>query len=81
MMVETSIFKVATDPQNASDPRSANHHWFPFLRYQEQCEAEGKEATVNGWLRSTGKLQHQLEYEELKAQAASSKQEEKTADE
>ncbi len=62
---------MTTDPQNASDPRSANHHWYPFLRYQEKCEAEGKEATINGWLHSKGQLQHQIEYEEAKAKAKS----------
>ncbi len=60
---------VTTDPQNASDPRTANHHWYPFLRYQEKCVAEGKEATIDGWLRSKGELQHQIAYEEAKAQA------------
>tara|TARA_Y100001968_G_scaffold50564_1_gene41222 strand:+ start:3521 stop:3739 length:219 start_codon:yes stop_codon:yes gene_type:complete len=67
---------MTVDPQNASDPRNANHHWFPFLRYQEQCKAEGKEATINGWLHSKGKLNHQLEYEAAKAEAASKKKEE-----
>ena len=61
---------MSSDPQNASDPRNANHHWFPFLRYQEQCAAEGKEATINGWLRSKGKLEHQLAYEAAKSKAA-----------
>ena len=65
---------MTNDPQNASDPRNANHHWFPFLRYQEQCQSEGKEATVNEWLRSQGKLKHQLEYEAAKAQAAIKKE-------
>tara|TARA_Y100001968_G_scaffold333927_1_gene401222 strand:- start:13004 stop:13252 length:249 start_codon:yes stop_codon:yes gene_type:complete len=64
------FIKVAIDPQNASDPRTANHHWYPFLRYQEECTAEGKEATVNGWLRSQGKLNHQIAYEEAKVKAA-----------
>ena len=61
---------MTNDPQNASDPRDANHHWFPFLRYQEKCKEEGKEATITDWLRSNGKLEHQIEYEEAKAQAA-----------
>ena len=61
---------MANDPQNASDPRTANHHWYPFLRYQEECLASGKEATVDGWLRSKGELKHQIAYEEAKAAAA-----------
>jgi len=61
---------LANNPQNASDPQTANHHWYPFLRYQEQCTTEGKEATVDGWLRSKGKLKHQDEYEAAKAAAA-----------
>tara|TARA_Y100001968_G_C19429304_1_gene756103 strand:- start:2080 stop:2298 length:219 start_codon:yes stop_codon:yes gene_type:complete len=69
---------MTNDPQNASDPRNANHHWFPFLRYQEQCLAEGKEATVNDWLRSNGKLNHQLEYEAAKEAAENKKKEEPT---
>ncbi len=71
---------MTTDPQNASDPRNANHHWFPFLRYQEQCEIEGKEATINEWLRSNGKLNHQLEYEAAKAEALTKKAEDVKAD-
>ena len=68
---------MAMDPQNASDPRTANHHWFPFLRYQEQCVSEGKEATINGWLHSKGKLNHQNIYEEAKSKAlADAKKEE-----
>ena len=67
---------MTNDPQNASDPRNANHHWFPFLRYQEQCEAEGKEATITEWLRSNGKLNHQLEYEAAKEAAEKKKVEE-----
>ena len=62
---------MAIDPQNASDPKTANHHWYPFLRYQEECKTSGKEATVDGWLRSQGKLKHQIAYEEAKVKAAS----------
>ncbi len=61
---------MTVDPLNASDPRNANHHWFPFLRYQEQCAAEGRDATINGWLRSKGQLSHQDAYEAAKAKAA-----------
>ena len=70
MIIKEILTNVANDPQNASDPRTATHHWFPFLRYQEQCVAEGKEATVDGWLRSKGELAHQIAYEEAKAAAA-----------
>tara|TARA_B100000700_G_C14347164_1_gene535466 strand:- start:125 stop:394 length:270 start_codon:yes stop_codon:yes gene_type:complete len=71
IILRRKINPVATDPQNASDPRSANHHWFPFLRYQEECASQGKEATVDGWLRSQGKLKHQIAYEKAKAEAQS----------
>ena len=67
---------MTNDPQNASDPKTANHHWFPFLRYQEQCKEEGKEATITNWLRSNGKLEHQLEYEAAKQNALNKKNEE-----
>ena len=70
---------MANDPQNASDPRNANHHWFPFLRYQQQCLEQGKEATVDGWLRENGKLKHQEAYEAAKAAAAANKTKTSTA--
>tara|TARA_Y100001968_G_C19106818_1_gene595289 strand:+ start:219 stop:476 length:258 start_codon:yes stop_codon:yes gene_type:complete len=73
--------KMATDPQNASDPRNADHHWFPFLRYQEQCEAAGKEATINEWLHSKGKLNHQIEYEKAKAEALNNQAQSKKTEE
>ena len=31
------------DTLNASNPETANHHWFPFLRFKKECEAAGKE--------------------------------------
>ena len=74
------ITKVAIDPQNASDPRTANHHWYPFLRYQEECAAQGREATVNGWLRSKGELSHQIAYEQAKVQAAQKPEPEKKSE-
>ena len=61
---------------NTSNPETANHHWFPFLRYQQQCIQEGKEASITEWLRSTGKLEHQFEYEAAKAKAATKNAEE-----
>tara|TARA_Y100001968_G_C19310422_1_gene693870 strand:- start:112 stop:366 length:255 start_codon:yes stop_codon:yes gene_type:complete len=58
------------DPLNASDPKTASHHWYPFLRYQEECSSNGKEATVEGWLRSSGRLNARIEFEEAKSKAA-----------
>ena len=54
----------------SQDPRTANHHWYPFLRYQQECEASGKEATLDGWMRSTGKLKDKIDFEQRKAAAA-----------
>ena len=45
-----------TDPLNSSDPKNANHHWYPFLRYLRECEKEGKVSSVNDWLISQGKV-------------------------
>ena len=58
------------DNLNASDPEKANHHWFPFLRYKRQCEAAGKEVSVNEWMRATGKLDAKIAHEESVALAA-----------
>ena len=58
------------DNLNASDPEKANHHWFPFLRYKRQCEAAGKEVSVNEWMRATGKLDAKIAHEESVAIAA-----------
>ena len=44
------------DPQNASDPTTANHHWYPFLRYVHQCSEAGKEVSVNDWLITQGRV-------------------------
>ena len=49
---------------NASDLETANHHWFPFLRYKRECEAAGKEVSVNEWMRLTGKLNAKIAHEE-----------------
>ena len=49
---------------NSSNPKTANHHWFPFLRYKEECEAAGKEVSVNEWMRATGKLDAKIAHEE-----------------
>ena len=72
---------MSTDNFNSSDPNTANHHWFPFLRYQEQCKNDGKEPTINEWLKLKGKLKHQDEYEIAKAEAIIKVAEEKKAKE
>ena len=41
---------------NSSNPETAEHHWFPFLRYKKKCDAAGKEVSVNEWMRTTGQL-------------------------
>ena len=55
---------------NASDPETANHHWFPFLRYKKECEGTGKEVSVNEWMRETGQLDEKIAHEESVALAA-----------
>tara|TARA_Y100001968_G_scaffold329863_1_gene380223 strand:- start:1314 stop:1601 length:288 start_codon:yes stop_codon:yes gene_type:complete len=54
----------------SSDPETADHHWFPFLRYKKECEALGKEVSVNEWMRATGKLEMKIAHEESVALAA-----------
>tara|TARA_B100000579_G_C22632982_1_gene757568 strand:+ start:159 stop:425 length:267 start_codon:yes stop_codon:yes gene_type:complete len=61
---------MAEDSLNASNPETANHHWFPFLRYKKECEAAGKEVSVNEWMRATGKLDAKIAHEESVAIAA-----------
>ncbi|WP_269617415.1 hypothetical protein [Prochlorococcus marinus] len=58
------------DNLTASNPKTANHHWFPFLRYKRECEASGKEVSVNDWLRATGQLDEKIAHEESVALAA-----------
>ena len=58
------------DNFNASNPETANHHWFPFLRYKKECEATGKEVSVNEWMRAAGKLDAKIAHEEAVALAA-----------
>tara|TARA_B100000965_G_scaffold404871_1_gene436937 strand:+ start:2418 stop:2711 length:294 start_codon:yes stop_codon:yes gene_type:complete len=58
------------DNFNASNPETANHHWFPFLRYKKECEEAGKEVSVNEWMRATGKLDAKIAHEESVALAA-----------
>ena len=55
---------------NTSNPETAKHHWFPFLRYKKECEAAGKEASVNEWMRATGQLDEKIAHEESVALAA-----------
>ena len=55
---------------NASNPETSNHHWFPFLRYKRDCEAAGKEVSVNDWMRQAGKLDAKIAHEESVALAA-----------
>jgi len=54
---------------NLTDSKNATHHWYPFLKYQEECEAAGKEASVNDWMRASGQLQNRIEFEEAKKAA------------
>ena len=61
---------MSQDNLNANDPETANHHWFPFLRYKKECEAAGKEISVNEWMRATGKLNAKIAHEESVALAA-----------
>ena len=55
---------MSEDSLNASNPETANHHWFPFLRYKKECEAAGKEVSVNEWMRLTGQLDAKIAHEE-----------------
>ena len=58
------------DSFDTSNPETANHHWFPFLRYKKECEAAGKDVSVNEWMRATGKLDAKIAHEESVALAA-----------
>ena len=58
------------DNFNTSNPETSNHHWFPFLRYKRDCEAAGKEVSVNDWMREAGKLDAKIAHEESVALAA-----------
>ena len=57
------------DSFGTSNPETANHHWFPFLRYKKECEAAGKEVSVNEWMRATGQLDAKIAHEESLALA------------
>ena len=58
------------DSENSSNPETANHHRFPFLRFKKECEAAGKEVSVNKWMRETGQLDEKIAHEESVALAA-----------
>tara|TARA_Y100001968_G_scaffold296555_1_gene304837 strand:- start:1351 stop:1656 length:306 start_codon:yes stop_codon:yes gene_type:complete len=60
---------MSEDSLNSSNPKTANHHWFPFLRYKKECEAAGKDISVNEWMRATGKLDAKIAHEESLALA------------
>ena len=61
---------MSEDSSTSSNPQTANHHWFPFLRYKKACEEAGKEISVNEWMRETGKLDAKIAHEESVALAA-----------
>ena len=64
---------------NSSNPETAEHHWFPFLRYKKECDAARKEVSFNEWMRATGQLDAKIAHEESVA-LASKIAEEKDAD-
>ena len=71
MIEVTNDLKLVTiDPLKASDPSTANHHWYPFQRYQEECKEVGKEASINDWMRKSGQLKDLVEFEEAKEAAS-----------
>ena len=61
---------MSEDSLNSSNPETANHHWFPFLRFKKECEEAGKEVSVNEWMRATGQLEEKIAHEESVALAA-----------
>ena len=58
------------DNASARDPETANHHWFPFLRFKRECEAAGKEVSLNKWMGETGQLDEKIAHEESVALAS-----------
>ena len=68
---------MADDNLNASNPETANHLWFPFLRYKKECEFAGKEVSINEWMRGAGKLDAKIAHEESVALAQKIAAEEK----
>tara|TARA_B100000965_G_scaffold284924_1_gene242841 strand:+ start:406 stop:723 length:318 start_codon:yes stop_codon:yes gene_type:complete len=68
------------DNFDTSNPETAKHHWFPFLRYKKECEAAGKEVSVNEWMRASGQLDAKIAHEEsvvLAAKVAAEKEADK----
>ena len=61
---------MSQDSMNSNNPETAEHHWFPFLRYKKECEASGKDLSVNEWMRGTGQLDAKIAHEESVALAA-----------
>ena len=61
---------MSEDSLNSSNPETENHHCFPFLRFKKECEAAGKEVSVNEWMRATGRLDEKIAHEESVALAA-----------
>ena len=61
---------MSEDSFNTSNTETATHHWFPFLRFKKECEAAGKEVSVNEWMRATGQLDEKIAHEESVALAA-----------
>ena len=61
---------MSEDSLNTSNPETASHHWFPFLRFKKECEAAGKAVSVNEWMRATGQLDEKIAHEESVALAA-----------
>ena len=55
---------MAENNLNTRNPETANHHWFPFLRYKEKCDSLQKEISVNEWMREAGKLDAKIDHEE-----------------
>ena len=55
---------------NTSNPDTAEHLWFPFLRYKKECEAMGRDVSVNEWMRKSGRLEAKIAHEESVALAA-----------
>ena len=43
--------------------------WFPFLRYQNKCNSEGKETSITDWLMLNGKLEQQENYIKAKSES------------
>ena len=61
---------MSKNSMNSSNPETAQHHWFPFLRYKRECEIKGKDVSVNEWMRATGQLDAKIAHEESVALAA-----------